>query len=1040
MRRLSLLCVVALAGAVAGQEPPSGGVLLPRKEYDALREQAEAAKGKEKEPKPAAPSACHVRGRVEVKGGRPVAVLTLTFHYRTTTSRAVVALGCQRAFPAAAKAGADPAKLPVLTATDDGLTVLVERPGDHTLTLDLEAPVGPRGGKGEVGFEVGLPRAAITTFALEPVAGAKAATVSVRTADGKRSTEDAARFAPPATGNGPPVGAAESLEVTWDAPAAGPAADTPSTVEAEVAVRVEEGFVETVAKLRLRGPARDWPLVLPPLAEVTIEKTGAAATDRGATITRPADPKHPDWAVRTPDAGEWVVTATVRRPRTEPKTPAVIPVGPFFAANVPRQAGVVRVFAPPAVKLSAAAPPEVRPQDAPPPAAGEDAPALLFRYAAAPLKDGKPVPLADLDVRPARGAVQVSPAYKLRLTEAGWRLRAEAKVTPVRTDPDRLTIDVPAGWQAVDVLPPGLVDEVIPGPNGRLTVKFAERQRAAFDLVLEATWPTTPTTREATIPLPRFAQAAERGATVTAAVPDGFAVRGTAREGDAKGPPGFPAELTPAAPGPGGAVTSASGRFDAGVGSVDLRWGPHQPEISADVAAEVTLYDRQAEVAETIKLSAADGLPRRVRLTGPPLPAGFRSQPPLDPAGPGEWTFAPPAGAAEATLTVRYAVPAAAGKVPVPLVWPDAARVESGVRVWAAAGVRPARFDGPWRERPPEPDRARDALPALTLAGAGGGLSLTLELAPAADGGAVTIDRGAVQAWAADDGGVHVRGRYVLRRWPAGGVDVEVPAGAAVSVFADRKQVEPIPLGEAGDARVLRVPLPEWRAARPATELDVRFVTPARAGGSLFGVPPPVVRGAAVRGPVRWQLAVPASAVVVVPDPAFLPDGKWQWRGWGFAPAPAGTPADLDAWLAAGTEADADADAPGWGSAGGEVIGGRLPPGAGLRAVRVPRAAWVLGCSAVVVAVGWLLARLRPRPLGLLAAVVGVAVAGLAVWLPQAAGQAAAGAQPGAVLLVVGLAVAGVRRWRRARAAAPPPTFARTPAAGSGKSSIPAAV
>src|SRR5688572_3073668 len=196
--------------------PKVEGVLLSPKEYQALLEQAEQLKKAKEAARPVPPSACHVRGRVEAKGDRPVAVLRLTYAFRTTTPRAVVALGCQRAFLAAA-AGGD-GKLPLLASADDGLTVLVERPGEHTLTLDVEVPVGPRGGKGEVGFEFGLPRAAITTLALGPPGtDVKKLTVATRVADPaakgnetKRVTEDAARYAPKPGANGPPLGPAES--------------------------------------------------------------------------------------------------------------------------------------------------------------------------------------------------------------------------------------------------------------------------------------------------------------------------------------------------------------------------------------------------------------------------------------------------------------------------------------------------------------------------------------------------------------------------------------------------------------------------------------------------------------------------------------------------------------------------------------------------------------------------------------------------------------------------------------------------------------
>ena len=1026
-------------------DPKIDGVWLSPKEYQALLDKADQLRRAREAARPVAPSECHVRGRVEAKRDRPVAALRLTYAFRTVTPRAVVALGCQRAFPAAAADGGR--KLPLLESSDAGLTVLVEDPGPHTLTLDLDVPVGPRGGKGEVGFEFGLPRAAITTLALEPPGPeVKRLTVTTQTPEPgpaparagevKRATEDAARIAPKPGENGLPLGPIESLQVTWETPAtaAPAAAETPVTVEAEVAVRVEAVQVETTARLRLRGPARDWAFSFPPGANVAVERAGgpAPAAGRGPTITRPADPRAADgWVIQTPDAGEWVATVTARQPRPEPKAgkdPAPYPVGPFFAPGVPRQTGTVRVFAPVTVHPGFRAPREVRRQDAPA-GGGEDAPVLVFRYATPPLRDDRPAPLLELDLRPAHGSVQVEPVHRLRLTEGGWRLRSEVRVTPIRTEVDQVVVRLPAGWQTPDVLPPELVEEVRPGPDGQFAVRLAAPQKGPFGLVLEAAWPVPPAAREAVIPLPRFPAAAERGARVTAGVPDGFEVRGTAREWDGRQAVGFPTELVPPTPPAGGAaVTAVAGRFDAGAARVDLAWQPYRPPLAADVRADVTLYERQAEVHQTVRLSAPDGLPRAVRFKGPPAAAGFQARA-LDPAGPGEWVFAPRAGAGEAEVTMRYAVPlpAAGGRLAVPLVWPDATRVDAGVRVWARGGHRVAGFDGPWRERPPEPDKAQYDLPALTLAGGGPGLPLSLDLAVSADGSApVVIARAAVQAWAADDGTTQVRGRYVLTRWPAAGVEVELPVATEATVVVDRKQVWPAAVGEAAGGRVIRVPLPEPRADRPAAELEVRYVRPpTRAGLGELTVVPPAVRGAAVLTPVRWQLVVPASAVPLVPDPGFVPEARWQWRGWMFAPAPAASPDDLDGWLAGGADPGGADEPAAWAPPRGEVVAGRLPAAARLRVVRVPRVVCVIGCSVLVFVAGIVVSRLRPRLLGPAVAALGAAAAAAAVTFPQPAGQVAAAAQPGVVVLALAFAAQAARRWYHRRRLTHLPTFAR---------------
>ncbi len=88
----------------------------------------------------------------------------------------------------------DDGPAPVLETAEDGLVALVETAGDHTVTLELECPVGGRANKTDVGFEIGLPRAAITTLALDapPGVGRVAATTrlpDVKAADTRRGVD-----------------------------------------------------------------------------------------------------------------------------------------------------------------------------------------------------------------------------------------------------------------------------------------------------------------------------------------------------------------------------------------------------------------------------------------------------------------------------------------------------------------------------------------------------------------------------------------------------------------------------------------------------------------------------------------------------------------------------------------------------------------------------------------------------------------------------------------------------------------------------------
>src|SRR5262249_51177907 len=158
-----------------------------------------------------------------------------------------------------------------------------------------------------------------------------------------------------------------------------------------------------------------------------------------------------------------------------------------------------------------------------------------------------------------------------------------------------------------------------------------------------------PGNTSAVVPLPRFPGAAERDALLTATVPDGLEVRGETRDWDGE----YAAWGSPLAPAPGPdgkaarVVTSVNGKSEGGFSRVTRAGTPHHPELAADIRADVTVGDRQVVVLQQVKLRSAEGLPRPLRFRASPpeaSPAALRTvppQPPLEPAGPGEWTFLP---------------------------------------------------------------------------------------------------------------------------------------------------------------------------------------------------------------------------------------------------------------------------------------------------------------------------------------------------------------------------------------------------------------
>src|SRR5262249_34610455 len=107
------------------------------------------------------PRSCKLEGRVEQRGRQQVVRFKAAFKVTTARPDMIVYLGCQRAH--AVEARTEDGKSPLLSAGDEGLRIQFGPAGDHTVRLELDVPVTPRGAKGsDLGFDFGLPGAAIT--------------------------------------------------------------------------------------------------------------------------------------------------------------------------------------------------------------------------------------------------------------------------------------------------------------------------------------------------------------------------------------------------------------------------------------------------------------------------------------------------------------------------------------------------------------------------------------------------------------------------------------------------------------------------------------------------------------------------------------------------------------------------------------------------------------------------------------------------------------------------------------------------------------
>lgn len=1093
------LLFAAIASAIIAADPPTKpapiGVKLPdgtylwtgtpgtgervdlsSEDWKKLLEKMEQLQKQVAIRKPLPPSECKLRVKVEKRGELPVAAVTAVLAFRTSEPRTAVAVGGKKAFPVAAKL--DGNAMPVLEASDEGYAALIEAPGAHTLTLELETPVAARGAKGELGFELGLPRAAITTLTLDPLpANVKRVNLITRSPDmsapGKpptlvRETGVDAKHLTGAVGKA--LGAVESLEVTWDPPSTASTTVAVRTAEWDIACNLTDTSFDTTAKLRLSGTAREWQFTTPAGATVTVDRTSTATPGTGSStttesppvVTKPVDANKPVWKVDfgTGSPAEWVLTATARQPRAkapEAKHRGPFAVGPFAALDVFRQSGTVKVSAGPHARFLFKHGPSLRQVEAP--AAMEDEGTVAFFRLATGLVPAQfqPTPLLEIEARSLTGKLIVRPSYRLKLTESGWRVTMDVRVTPVRSDVDQVLLELPTSWPTPESMD-AAVDTIRLQPEGSRTavVHLAAGHRDPFDFTLAATLPVDDSAHgNTTLFLPRFPQTPEAESQVRIEVPAGKEVRAAVHEWDGDQPSGWShplaavlgADSKPLKP-----ITAVAGKFDQGVASVDVTWQPHRPELIADLRADVDVQDRQTVVEGEIRLRSPDGFPKLLRFHGPTAAVPMPRQPfPFVPVlhGLGEWDISLPTPepgkeATSAVIKFAYVLPAPprpAGsdervgrKVPVGLFFPmGVTRADAMIRVWPAASAGPQTItagDG-WRTLPPEPAADRGSLPALTLLGSGTDLSLALDLRPARNAVLAMgqVERSVVEAWGGDGGlPVQRRGLFAVRHWFSPTLEVELPgllAGKSPEVLVNGKTSTGA--HPSGVPNVVRVPLPADVDRGGSFTLEVKYPTTALRGmWDDTAYLPPKIRGAVYTGPTRWLIALPSGSTPLLFDESCQVEQRWRWLNLLPQPTAAYTSAELERWFRQVAEPDASATEEPPPLIAGEHLTFRQDVPGPVWVVRVPRVGIVILCSLVAFVFGLILTRMSAPTVGVLLLVLAGGLAATAALMPQPAAQAAAAALPGLLALTVVLVAQAAWRWYQRRRLTHLPSFTRT--------------
>src|SRR5262249_25453504 len=148
---------------------------------------------------------------------------------------------------------------------DDGYFVLVEKPGDHTLTLQMDVPVEGEPGKSERGFELGLPRAAFTSLEQFDLP----AQVAELRIPGHPATPAKQLHSKSASPRPVALGALKSLKLPGKGAAPQQQAPPLLNADGQIKVEIDDAQITTEADLTLQSsrPADQWRIHLPPYAK-----------------------------------------------------------------------------------------------------------------------------------------------------------------------------------------------------------------------------------------------------------------------------------------------------------------------------------------------------------------------------------------------------------------------------------------------------------------------------------------------------------------------------------------------------------------------------------------------------------------------------------------------------------------------------------------------------------------------------------------------------------------------------------------------------
>jgi len=980
---------------------PNGAVLeIAPEKYQELLDEIARLKANAK---PAAPASCNLdKGRIE----NGFVLFTAEFKFHADRAGAAFALACGQA--KALAASQQDGRTPMLSSDANGFLVQVDKPGDYVVSLDLSLPLTQRA-DGSRGFELDLPRAAITHLELDLPADARGLRIG-----GKDVADTSLKFK-----NGKldgPLGNEPQLVLSWrGAPPAGVA--PLQTARGRVLVRVEKGWLTTDAELVLHatgGPIRQWVLNVPAGAEL---KTAAADQPR-VQINRADEAGGVRYTVllKEPSDDDLTLTATVRAPLPVGKR---APIGPFLVAGASRQTGVVLVSSSaPDARLILHSHAELNPREPTDEERRAD-PGLTaaYDYVASSTK----APWLEVEIGSAHGAVKVQTAYVVALgrTGMGGALEWQATTTfstssSLHTGMDHVDVQVPAECEMLDNGTPFDKETRIahlsfePSPSGSSVASLKVRHRL----------PSPGATRgpaSLTLPLPRPLQISDGGARIDLTVPDDV-------------------ELLPTAETEIKEAHRLSWLLPQCPEQIAFAIHPYRPEIHVSSVIDVTMHGGAAQIKQEMHLRFPPTAAKQLTLRAPAAAASLQvleggTLAPPAPESPETRTLLLQGTGQEQGITLQYAFAASSSPlsgvqgrgnggegIAVPLVTlVEATGGETKVRIWSDAGPLPLSPGGAWLDQNIEEVKGLNRLPVLVLKAMRPDAPLTLRFGDPSSAPPTTIliDRALIRASLNGDLWI-IHASYLIQQLGEANLDVQLPgppSAIQLRVTLDGRQVDWQAVEDSDKSdpnkHIARLRLATDLVKRP-TVLDVVYqVSPGRGAAGVFQttLTPPKLVGDLGQAPMRWEVTLPPGWLALGPEVGAAAPWTAAYRNLLLTPQLALTSADLERWLAS-SEVPArggDATAPSlvcWQSASEPLI-----------VTKIWQPFWLLFCSLTFLALGlrlFVLARQayagRKRAafwFWCTAMLLFPALAAIWVFRPTLLYSIAYGCEPGAAVLLV---------------------------------------